>query len=101
MKIETNVMMNIFATATAHAPTGKAPETIGEGGVEKNKQDYMLKYVGDRFSRVNISTEIYAENVIKEAVKKIKSGESIDESKRAIQIFASIVKADPIKIIYG
>lgn len=101
MKIENNVMLNAYGTTIAPVRVMKTAETAPEGGFEKNKQNSELRYSGDRFSKVNTSTEIYADNIIKEALKNIKSGERVEESKRAIQIFASIVKADPTKIIYG
>lgn len=101
MKIENNVMLNAYGATLAPVSITKNSETAAEGGFEKNKQNSGLRYSGDRFSKVNISTEIYADNIIREALKNIKSGERVDESKRAIQIFASIVKADPTRIIYG
>lgn len=66
-----------------------------------DKYGVHLKYGTENASSLNLSTRMYADNVIKNALKNIESGENIADNRRRIQIFGSIINESPQKIIYG
>lgn len=100
MKIENAVVFNYASEASYNLSMESKAQLTG-GNRNDGTQAINLKYGKENFSGGNLSTRIYADKVIKTALKSIESGENVAENKKIIQIFGPIIHEDPQKIIYG